>query len=306
MLPKRQLGNTDIFLSTLALGTVKFGRNTGVKYPTQFDIPDLKTCANLIDQAHDLGFNILDTAPAYGLSEQRLGDVLKTRNSQDWLVCTKAGENYNSETQESSFDFSPKAIKSSLENSLRLLNKTHIDIFLIHSNGDDLNILQQDEIIQTLHDLKTSGLIRAHGISTKTIAGGLAACELLDVVMVTHNLNYQDEICVINKAEKLNKGVLIKKGLASGHLNTNPNLNINSNINSNINKNLNTNLNTNLNKSLNINKSSNINTNKAKNPDPVSSGIKFVLETQGVTSLVLGSINPSHLVQNVLAASSLS
>ncbi len=36
-----------------------------------------------------------------------------------------------------------------------------------------------------------------------------------------------------------------------------------------------------------------------------SAGIKFVLDTRGVTSLVLGSINASHLEQNVLAASEL-
>ena len=92
MLPKRKLGSTDLSLSSLALGTVKFGRNTDVKYPENFELPDIKTCTNLVDQAYDLGFNIIDTAPAYGLSEQRLGEILKTRASQDWLICTKAGE----------------------------------------------------------------------------------------------------------------------------------------------------------------------------------------------------------------------
>ena len=38
ILKKRQLGNTSIFLSSLGLGTVKFGRNTDVKYPRKFNI----------------------------------------------------------------------------------------------------------------------------------------------------------------------------------------------------------------------------------------------------------------------------
>ena len=258
MLPKRKLGSTGLSLSSLALGTVKFGRNTDVKYPENFELPDIKTCENLVDQAYDLGFNTLDTAPAYGLSEQRIGEILKTRASQDWLICTKAGENYDIKNKKSSFDFSSKSIKSSLHNSLKLLNKSHIDIFLIHSDGNDLEILEQDELIQTLYDLKKDGIIRSHGISTKTVAGGLLACDLLDVVMVTHNLTYQDEISVINKAHELQKGILIKKGLASGNL-----------------------------------------------TNPISAGIKFVLDTQGVTSLVLGSINPSHIEKNVLAACNL-
>ena len=47
------------------------------------------------------------------------------------------------------FDFSSKSIKSSLHNSPKLLNKSHIDIFLIYSDGNDSEILEQDELIQT-------------------------------------------------------------------------------------------------------------------------------------------------------------
>ena len=39
-LPSRILGSTGLEVSTLGLGTVKFGRNSGVKYPNQFDLPD--------------------------------------------------------------------------------------------------------------------------------------------------------------------------------------------------------------------------------------------------------------------------
>ncbi|MCB1838498.1 MAG: aldo/keto reductase, partial [Alcanivoracaceae bacterium] len=51
-----------------------------------------------------------------------------------------------------------------------------------------------------------------------TVAGGLAALEQSDVAMVTANLHYHDEQPVIDYAAAHNKGILIKKAFASGHL----------------------------------------------------------------------------------------
>ena len=70
---KRKLGLTDIMVSPLGLGTVKFGRNEDVKYPRGFQIPEEKDLASLLSQAQALGVNLLDTAPAYGLSEEGWG-----------------------------------------------------------------------------------------------------------------------------------------------------------------------------------------------------------------------------------------
>src|SRR5690606_15619655 len=86
----RPLGQTGLTVSALGLGTVKFGRNTGVKYPRSFELPDRSAAANLLSLARDLGINLLDTAPAYGESEERLGELLQGQR-QDWLICTKAG-----------------------------------------------------------------------------------------------------------------------------------------------------------------------------------------------------------------------
>jgi len=86
----RHLAGTDISVSALGLGTVKIGRDQGVKYPTGFTIPDDAAVRNLLATAHDLGINLLDTAPAYGSSETRLGQLLGKR--QDWVIVTKTGE----------------------------------------------------------------------------------------------------------------------------------------------------------------------------------------------------------------------
>ena len=107
-------------LSLLGLGTVKFGRNTGVKYPAVFELPDMATMRNLLDIPHDGGINLLDTAPAYGDSEIKVGELLRGQRDK-WLVCTKAGEEFNASDASSHFDFSPEAITRSVERSLQRL-----------------------------------------------------------------------------------------------------------------------------------------------------------------------------------------
>ncbi|PCH63156.1 MAG: aldo/keto reductase [SAR86 cluster bacterium] len=213
-MPRNTLGQTGLEVSRLGLGTVKFGRNTGVKYPSDFALPSDTQIRDLLHQAQQLGINFLDTAPAYGNSEQRLGKLLKQRH--DWVICTKVGEEYNDGV--SHFDFSSGHVQRSIERSLKSLNTDYLDIVLIHSDGDDEKILRSSDCIDTLLDLKDKGLIRAIGMSTKTVAGGLLAAQLLDIVMVTYNPAYPDEASVIDEANKLNKGVLIKKALNSGHI----------------------------------------------------------------------------------------
>jgi aryl-alcohol dehydrogenase-like predicted oxidoreductase len=61
-------------------------------------------------------------------------------------------------------------------------------------------------------------LIRAFGVSTKTVEGGLAAASASDVVMLTYNLGQREESQVLDACLSLNTGALIKKALASGHL----------------------------------------------------------------------------------------
>lgn len=211
---KRQLGQTDLKLSPLGLGTVKFGRNQGVKYPQDFEIPDEDFLTELLAHAKSLGINTLDTAPAYGNSEERLGRLLKDQRD-DWIIIGKAGEEF--EDGHSEYIFTPDHFKMSFERSLTRLQSDYIDIFLIHSDGNDLQILENDALIQTLHNFKDQGLVKTIGASTKTVEGGKLALNLLDTAMVTYNTTYTDEELVLDHAKTLNKSVLLKKVLGSGH-----------------------------------------------------------------------------------------
>jgi len=245
-----KLANTGINVSLVGLGTVKFGRQAGVKYPHAFNLPTDSEILNLLDVAADLGINLLDTAPAYGTSEERLGKLLQGQR-QRWVLATKAGEEFDG--THSSYNFSPQAITASVERSLQRLQTDHLDIVLIHSNGDDLRIIEQDNVFLTLEKLKNAGKIRAYGMSTKTIQGGLLTIEHSDVAMISYSAGYTDERAVLTRAQDLQKSIFIKKALASGH---------------------------------------------AQNP---AEAMKFACTAPGVTSVIIGTINPEHLRKNVEA-----
>ena len=211
----KDLGGTGIRVSPLGLGTVKFGRNEQVKYPRAFRLPDDGQIRSLLALAADLGINLLDTAPAYGNSMERLGKLLPGPRER-WVIVSKAGEFFDH--GRSRFDFGFDATVRTVEQSLRTLNTDYLDAVLIHSDGDDLHILGQEPVLDALRSLKERGLIRAHGMSSKTVEGGLRTVAEMDVVMATCNPAYRDEIPVLQAAAHLGKGVLIKKGLQSGHI----------------------------------------------------------------------------------------
>lgn len=248
---KKQLGQTGLMISPLGLGTVKFGRNEGVKYPEGFEIPDEEFLADLLKLAKELGINMLDTAPAYGTSEQRLGRLLKGQR-EDWVIIGKAGEEF--ENGESSYNFTADHFEMSLERSLKRLNTDYLDALLIHSDGNDMEILGNEFLIQKLYSFKEQGLVKALGASTKTVEGGIMALELLDMVMATYNPAYTDEKPVLDYAAKTGKGLLLKKALSSGHA------------------------------------------------DSVEAAMDFAFSHPGVSSVIVGTINPEHLKQNVTTA----
>ena len=99
----RQLGPRGPQVSPLALGGTKFGRREGVKYPTSFELPSDGELAGLLALAKDLGINLIDTAPAYGSSEARIGTLAAA--DDHWRIATKVGETLVD--GQSQFDFSP-------------------------------------------------------------------------------------------------------------------------------------------------------------------------------------------------------
>ncbi|MCF6358452.1 MAG: aldo/keto reductase [Draconibacterium sp.] len=257
---RKQIANTGVFVSPLGLGTVKIGRNTAVKYPSSFKIPDDRQVQDLLAQAWNLGINLLDTAPAYGNSEQRLGKLLAKQN-HEFVIATKVGETFDAKTGGSHYNFTPEFITTGIKQSLKNLRKDVLDIVLIHSDGNDKAIIEQGAL-EVLADLKQQGLIRATGMSTKTVEGGLLTLQHSDLAMVMHHLEYQQEQTVLDQAAKDNKGIFIKKALASGHL-----------------------------------------TRTSSEIDIVQSNFDFIYTSPAVVSIIIGTIDPIHLSNNITKAS---
>ena len=250
----RSLGSTGLTVSPLGLGTVKLGRDQGVKYPNGFTIPDDDTARLLLGQARDLGINLIDTAPAYGRSEERLGPLLQGQRDA-WVLVSKVGEEFDQ--GQSHFDFSAAHTRRSVERSLQRLRTDRIDLVLVHSDGNDLAILEHEGVYATLAALKQEGKILGFGLSGKTVEGGLQALQHGDCAMVTYNLNEQAERPVLDYAAAHGKAILVKKALASGHLCQAPGV------------------------------------------DSVQASFELLFAHPGVSSAIVGTINPLHLAHNV-------
>ncbi len=211
---RRSLGQTGLTVSRIGLGTTKLGRNTGVKYPKAFALPTDKQVDELLDNALTLGINLIDTAPAYGASEARLGAFIGGRRAR-FVLSTKCGEQYSSH---SIYDFSAPALRASVEASLTHLQVDHVDILLLHSDGRDIEILTQTDALETLSSLKQSGKVTAIGISAKTREGIREACRTLDVVMAPFSQKDPALGEALREAHDAGLGVLAIKGLSSGYL----------------------------------------------------------------------------------------
>lgn len=202
-------------MTPIGFGAFKIGRNEGIKYARGYRLPDEASVARLLGGVLDLGINYIDTAPAYGISEQRLGQAIAGRRAE-LVLSTKVGETWAD--GRSSFDFTAPGVRASVHRSLRRLRTDVIDIVFIHSSGDDLAILRETDVVAELHELRDAGLVRAIGLSGKTIEGARAALTWADVIMVEYHLDDRSHAGIIAEAADADVGVVVKKGLASGRL----------------------------------------------------------------------------------------
>ncbi len=199
------------------------GRTAGLKLAaTPTRLPTDDQVIELLTAAADVGVNLIDTAPAYGVSESRLGQLLtRVRPREAWVICTKAGEMFEEASGQSRYDFSRGAIVASIEQSLTRLATDRVEIALLHFSGstDDVGVLKQGEALGAISELKRAGKVRAIGASVGSVAGGWAALEAgCDVVMLTLNAHEQSMAPVAAAAGQQGVGVLVKKALAGGRL----------------------------------------------------------------------------------------
>lgn len=214
---KRQLGTGGPLVSPIGFGAFKIGRNQKIKYGHDYELPDDATVVRLLNEVLDLGINYIDTAPAYGLSEARIGAAIGHRRSE-FILSTKVGETFDEQTSTSTYDFSRQAIEASVQRSLDRLRTDYLDVLVLHSPGDDLGILRSTDAVPTLLGLRERGLARGIGLSAKSPEGSLAAIPWADVLMVEYHLADRSQEAALEAAAAAGLGIVVKKGLAAGQL----------------------------------------------------------------------------------------
>jgi D-threo-aldose 1-dehydrogenase len=166
---------------------------------------DDETAGLLLDAAWDSGIRYYDTAPHYGLglSERRLGEMLRRRPREEFVVSTKVGRLLVPDPDAGRrdddlfevpadhrrvWDFSESGVRRSLEDSLGRLGLDRVDVLYLHDverSGRDIGEVI-DAGVAALARLRDEGLVRAIGIGSSDLDAVERAVrtEAIDLVML--------------------------------------------------------------------------------------------------------------------------
>src|ERR1700687_708234 len=210
-----QLGATDLRVSRLAVGTAALGLDRyGITAPGEGSVDRAEGIAN-IHRAVEGGVNFFDTAPAYGRSEELLGEALA--DHKDCLVATKLPIPEN--LDEISQSELTQRVNKSLDESLRRLRKEVLDVVQIHNATVD--VLQQGNMVSCLERARAAGKLRYIGASVDGEEAALAAIGTGKIQIVQLALSLLDQRMrdkVIPRAAAAGIGVLTRSALLKGTL----------------------------------------------------------------------------------------
>lgn len=156
MIAPRPLPKSGLVLSPLGLGTAALGDLRGDDAA--------ETAAKTLGLALASGVTYVDTAPHYGLgvAERRAGAALATCPRNRFTLSTKVGRLINEDVRTETFDFSPGAVLSSLETSLRRLGLAAVDIVYVH-DPDHAEEAASRDAFPALRELRGQGIVTAIG-----------------------------------------------------------------------------------------------------------------------------------------------
>lgn len=144
---RRPLGRTGIQVSTLGFGAGPIGDAE----------VDERGAAALLHGVLDAGINLLDTAPSYGQSEERIGRHLAGRR-QEFVLSTKCG--YGVPGVE---DWTPECITRGVDLALQRLRTDVIDV--LHFHSCPVEVLQRPGLLEALTRAVEAGKVRAAAYS---------------------------------------------------------------------------------------------------------------------------------------------
>ena len=208
----RTLGGTGIKVAPYALGAMMFATRQG---------NEVDDSIRIIQKALDSGINLVDTADAYGDSEDIVGQALQGRRDSV-VLATKVGRPVGEDPTHQGA--SRRWIMNAVENSLRRLQTDWIDLYQIHRPDPDTDI---EETLSALTDLVRSGKIRAFGMSTLPASDIVEAQWIAERRGLQRPRSEQPPYSILNRgierevlpvAQRYGMGVLVWGPLAQGML----------------------------------------------------------------------------------------
>ncbi|HEV8130507.1 MAG TPA: aldo/keto reductase [Acidobacteriota bacterium] len=206
-IPERALGRTGAKVSILAFGC-------GSRF---LMYQDGEEALRVLNRVIDMGIHYLDTAMDYGkgLSETRVGNVMKARRKEVWLA-TKIPS--NARTRD--------AALREVERSLKRLQTDHVDLLHLHSLSDEADLAKieaADGAIHALYELRDQKVARFIGMTSHTDGKVMAQAiehNDLDCVQMAMNpaLANDFEKVALPAAKKKNLGVICMKVTAQEKL----------------------------------------------------------------------------------------
>jgi uncharacterized protein len=207
ILPQRVLGRTGVKVPIIAFGC-------GSRF---LMYEDEDAALRALNHVIDSGVTYLDTAMDYGkgLSETRVGMVMKTRRKEVWLA-TKIPPNARARDE---------ALRE-VEKSLKRLQTDRVDLLHLHSLGADEDLQKieaKDGAIRALYELREQKVARFIGMTSHTDGAVMArAIEHNDLDCVQMAMNparaLQFEELALPAAKKKNLGVILMKVTAQEKL----------------------------------------------------------------------------------------
>ena len=216
----RVLGKTGLTVSALSLGASSLG--------SVFRPVDEAEGIRAVQTAIDLGINLIDVSPYYGLTkaETVLGKALKEIPRDKYYLATKVGR-YGADL----FDFSAARVTASVHESLARLNVDYVDIIQCH----DIEFGDLDQVVNetlpALRQLQERGKVRLVGVTglpLKIFRYVLERAELDTILSYCHySLNdatlealvpnlKEKQVGIIN-ASPLSMGLLSDRGAPDWH-----------------------------------------------------------------------------------------
>ena len=209
-LPKKTLGRTGLEVTQLGYGAMEL---RGTREEITEDQAD-----HVLNGVLDAGINFIDTAPDYGVSEERIGKYISQRRD-GFFLATKCGCNVgpSGARQEPRHIWTAERVRKNIDQSLQRLKTDHVDLLQMHN--PTVEDVEKGGLVEVLQEIRQAGKTRFIGVSS--MAPDLmpfARMGVFDTFQIPYSALERRHENMIREAAELGAGILIRGGVAKGHL----------------------------------------------------------------------------------------